>query len=226
MRRLFRWFFRALLALLIVAFIVAVAGILLADTLAREILVSRLRSRTGMEVKVSAVHVGLLSPTFSVEGLKLYNTSQFGGSLCLDLPEFYIEYDPAALRSRQLHLSLMRLTLMQFSVVWDKQGRMNFDTFKEKSRKSPSRKNQPDPFKFAGIDTLNVTLGELHLSNLASGRSEVIDFGRKNQILHHVKTGADLGPLGLGAALHAKASPSGDGGMDLNQLLDSLLQTP
>jgi uncharacterized protein involved in outer membrane biogenesis len=218
-----RWFFRAVLALAALALIVAVAGILLADTLAREILVSRLRSRTGMEVKISAVHVGLLSPTLSIEGFKLYNSADFGGSLCVDVPECHLEYDPAALRSRQLHLTLMRLNLAEFSVVWDKQGRMNFDTIKEKSKKASLLKKQPDRFKFAGVDILNVTLGKFRLSNLASGRTEVIDFGLKNQVLRNVKTEADLAPLGLGMALYGKVPASGAGGVDLSQLLESLL---
>jgi hypothetical protein len=55
----------------------AVAIILLLDTITKEIIVSRLRARTGMEAKISAVHVGLLSPTISIEGLKLYNTAGF-----------------------------------------------------------------------------------------------------------------------------------------------------
>jgi uncharacterized protein involved in outer membrane biogenesis len=223
MRRLLRWFFRAVLALAALALIVAVAGILLADTLAREFLVSRLRSRTGMEVKISAVHVGLLSPTISIDGFKLYNSADFGGSLCLDVPELHIEYDPAALRSRQLHLTLMRLNLADFSMVWDKQGRMNFDAIKEKSKNSSARKKQPDRFKFVGIDILNVTLGKFHLSHLVSGRTEVIDFGPKNQILRNVKTDADLAPLGLGAVLHDKFSASGAGGVNLSQWLESLL---
>jgi uncharacterized protein involved in outer membrane biogenesis len=224
MRRFLRWLCRIVLALVILAVIVAVAGILLADTIAREILISRLRSETGMEAKIRAVHVGLLSPTVSIEGIKLYNTAEFGGSVCLDLPELHIEYDAAALRSRQLHLTLLRLDLAELSVVLDKQGRMNFDTLREKSQKSSPQKKQAGSFKFTGIDTLNITrLGKFRRSDLASGREEVIDFGLKNQILRHVKTAADLAPLGLAAVLHGKVSASGGADLDLGALLKNLV---
>ena len=49
----------------------------------------------------------------SIEGLKLYNAPAFGGGICLEMPELHVEYDTAALRSRQLHLTLMRLDVEQ-----------------------------------------------------------------------------------------------------------------
>jgi uncharacterized protein involved in outer membrane biogenesis len=226
MRRLFRWVFRIVLGLIILAVVGVVAVILLLDTITKEILVSRLRSQTGMEVKISAVHVGLLSPTISIEGLKLYNTAEFGGSVCLDMPELHIEYDPSALRARQLHLTLLRLDLTEISVVLDKNGRNNFETLKQKSKETNRRKKSGDKLNFTGIDVVNITLGKFLVSNLASGRGEEIDFGIKNQILRDVKTEADLASLGLMTLSRGKVTSKGDAGMDLSQLFDSLLKAP
>ena len=117
MRRLFRWAFRLALVLLILTVLAVVSGILLADTLAREFLVSRIRHKTGMDVKIASVHVGLMSPTISIEGLKLYNRPEYGGSLCLDMPELHIDYDLSAIRSRRLHLTLVRLDLAELSIL-------------------------------------------------------------------------------------------------------------
>jgi uncharacterized protein involved in outer membrane biogenesis len=179
-----------------------------------------------MEVKISAVHVGLLSPTLSLEGLKLYNTAAFGGSVCLDMPELHIEYDPAALRSRQLHLTLLRLDLAEVSVVLDKKGRSNFETLKKKSKETTSHKKPAVKMKFTGIDVMNITLGKFRVSNLASGRGEEIDFGIKNQITRDVKPDADLASLGLTMFSRGKVTAKGDADLNLNQLLDSLLKTP
>jgi uncharacterized protein involved in outer membrane biogenesis len=217
MRRLFRWVFRIALGLVILAVVAAVAVILLLDTMTREMLVSRLRLATGMEVKIAAVHVGLLSPTISIEGLKLYNRPDFGGSLCLDVPELHIEYDPSALRARQLHLTLLRLEVAELSVAKDKLGRSNFEVWKQKARESARPRSAPRRLSFTGIDVLNVTLGKFRQSNLASGRGQEINFGHKNQILRNVKTAADLAPLGL---------PTQDAAAGLSQLMDSLLQMP
>jgi len=226
MRRLFRWAFRIALVLLVCAVLGVVAVLLLLDTLTKEVIVNRLRARTGMEVKVSSVHVGLLSPTLTIEGLKLYNAADFGGSVCLDVPELHVEYDPAAMRSRQLHLTLLRLDVKELSVTVDKTRKSNFDTFKRNSKQPDKPKWEWEKMKFTGIDVLNVTLGKFHISNLATGRAEEMDFGLKNQILRNVKTGADLSPLGLSALSRGRQTSSGNtnADLDLNQVLESLFK--
>lgn len=226
MRRRFRWVFRLALGLVILALVGGVAVLLLRDVIVKEILVRRLRAATGMEARISAVHVGLFSPTVSIEGFKLYNTADFGGAVCLDMPELRVEYDRSALRARQFHLTLLRLDLEELSVVQDKQGRKNFDPARKKKKESRKRQPAPEQWKFIGIDVLNASLGKFRVTNLASGRGEEIDFGVKNQMLRHVKDWADLAPLGLTTLSHGKASVLGDADVDLSQWLDSLLKEP
>jgi len=227
MRRLFRWVFRLVVALIILAVVAVAAAVVLLDTLTREFLVSRLRSKTGMEVNIRAVHVGLLSPTVSIEGLQLRNRPEFGGALCLDMPELHIEYDAAALRARRLHITLLRLDLLDLSLLQDKNGRSNFDPpGKAGNHDSSARKNSVGRLQFTGIDVLNVTLGKFRLLNMASGNGEEIDFGIKNKILRNVKSEKDLAPLGLATFAHGKATSTGDSGVDLDKVLDSFLDTP
>jgi uncharacterized protein involved in outer membrane biogenesis len=226
MRRLFRWAFRFVLGLVILGVVGLVAAILLADTIAKEVLVNRLRSRTGLEAKISAVHIGLLSPTLSVEGLKLYNRPEFGGSVCLDMPELHLEYSPSALRSGQFHLTLLRLELAEVSMVVDKSGRNNFERPKQKNKEASSHKRSSGKTKFTGIDVVNLTLGKLLVSNLATGHSEEIDFGIKNQITRDVKPNADLASLGLTMFSRGKVTSKGDADMDLSELVDIVIKAP
>jgi len=226
MRRLFRWAFRLVLFLIVLVVLGVVAGVLLLDTITREFLVSRVRAKTGMEVKISTLHVGLLSPTISLEGVKFYNTPEFGGTLCLDMPELHIEYDASALRARRLHLTLLRLDLAELLVLQDKTGRSNFDPRPRKTKVSVPRKSTSGKLDFIGIDVMNVTLGRFRLSNMATGRGEEINFGIKNQILRHVKSEKDLTPLGLATFSHGKATSTGDSEVDLGQVFDSILEGP
>ncbi len=221
MFRFARLFLRILLYLFIAAVVLVVAAILLLDTIMKEVFTGRLRAATGMDAKVSAVHVGLLSPTITIEGFKLYNTPDFGGAVCLDMPELHIEYDRAALSLGKLHLPLVRLDLADLMVVQDKQGRINFATLKKKDKESAARSSLASGFKFNGIDTLNLSLGKFHLANLASGRSEEVNFGIRHQIFHNVKSEADLSGLGLLLALRG-ASSSGKSDLDLGSLLKTL----
>ncbi len=242
MTRLLRWLFRIALGLLILVIIGATAAILLLDTVVREVLTSRMRAATGMEVKISSVHVGLLSPTMTIEGLKLYSTPAFGGSLCLDMPELHLEYDPAAVRSGMIHLPLVRLNIAQIDLVEDKQGRSNFDAIEKQGKQSSPQSNsvngftssgrdtlkQPNPqsnsvngFTFTGIDILNLSFGKLHVSNLRSGQEDEVDFDIKNQILHNVKSEADLTGVAVVLALRSSSS-AGHSRIDFNDLLKNL----
>ena len=216
-RRLIRWG----LYLFIVVVVLLVAAVLLLNTLARQLLESRLRARTGLDPRIGAVDIGLLSPTITIQNVKIYNNADFGGSLFLDLPELHVEYDPAALRSGKLHFRLVRLDLAELSLVEDKKGRMNTQHLDKKSKdaRSAQRQSPNAGLTFTGIDTLNLTLGRFHTLNMATGRAEDIDFGIKDQITHNVKTFADVptlnfllgtrsnnatnDPLGLGAILQS-----------------------
>ena len=109
MRRLFRW----ALYLFIVLAVLVVAGILLLNTIVKQVVESRLRSSTGMDVRIGQIDVGLLSPTLTIENLKIYNTADFGGSVFLDMPELHMEYDPHAIRAGQFHFKLVRLDLAE-----------------------------------------------------------------------------------------------------------------
>jgi hypothetical protein len=198
MRRLFRWAFRLALLLLVLTVLAVVAGILLMDTIAREALVSRIRKKTGMDVKISTVHIGLMSPTINIEGLKLYNRPEFGGSLCLDMPELHIDYDLSAFRARKLHLTLVRLDLAQLSILQTRDGRNNFDyTPPKKTKVAAKNVHVSGKFEFVEIDTLNVSFGKFRMSNTGTGSGMENTLNITNEILHHVKNMNDLAPLGI-----------------------------
>jgi uncharacterized protein involved in outer membrane biogenesis len=217
-RRLFRW----ALYLFIIFVVLVVAGILLLDTIAREIMQNRIRAETGMGVKIGKVSIGLLSPTVTIENFKLYNTAEFGGSQCLDVPEMHVEYDVQAARAGKLHLRLVRFNMAEVDVVQDKKGHTNFDQLQKRnpavlagksaanSKAAPS--NTRAPLEFTGIDTLNLTLQKAHFSTVEAPRKEqVINFGIKNQIFHNIKTEGDL--MGLATVISLRMGAL-NGGFD------------
>jgi uncharacterized protein involved in outer membrane biogenesis len=235
MTRPIRWLIRIALAIFILAVVAMVAGILLLDTFIRDLMISRMHAATGMEVRISKVHIGLRSPTITIEGLKFYNTAAFGGGLCLNMPELYMEYDRMAARSGSIHFPLVRLNLTEIDVVTDKKGRSNFDAIAKQSKALTSGTstnvstnayaatpaNATTGLKFTGIDILNLSLGKLHMSDLRSGQNEEVTFGITNQVFHNVKSEADV--TGVAVLLSMRASGSGQkSSFDLNQLLKTL----
>lgn len=121
MKFIFRWLFR----LLILTIVLVVALVLLKDVLIKALVEYRLRAQTGLDARIGRLEMGLLTPTLTIEDLKLYNPAEFGGSLFLDLPELRLEYDRPALAAGRLHLILLRMNLAVVHVVEDKSGQYN-----------------------------------------------------------------------------------------------------
>ena len=165
MKTLFRWAFRLLILLLVLL----IAGILLLNTVAREIFEYKLAQRTGLEVKIRSVDVGLLNPRLTVEGLVVYNRPEFGGSPLLDMPELHAEYDRSALWSQKVHFRLLRVNIAQISVIEDTNGRLNLRLAEKQIRQSAATDSTGSTsvqYQFKGIDTLNLTLGTGYFRSL------------------------------------------------------------
>lgn len=213
-----RFLLRLFLYLFIACVVLVVAGILLLDTIAREITQYRIRTETGMGCKIGKMTVGLLNPTVTIENFKLYNTAEFGASQCLDIPELHVEYDVNAARAGKLHLRLVRFNMAEVDILKDKKGRTNFDQLQKRNGSLiPAKPATPKPgtppprapFEFTGIDTLNLTLQKAHIANVDPPRQERnINFGIKNQIFHNIKTEADL--MGVATMVYLKMPSQGD----------------
>jgi hypothetical protein len=190
---LFRWAFR----LLILLIVLAVAAILLLNPVAREVAEYRLSRRTGLEVKIEKLDIGLINARITIENLVIYNSPEFGGSPMLDLPELHLEYDRDALWSRKIRCRLVRLNMTGGNVVEDKNGRINLEVLAQhlgQTGGGAGGSNRPGaPYQFAGIDVLNLTMGQVNLVSLRDAtrnRTVTIDF--HDRILTGIKSGKDL----------------------------------
>src|SRR5258707_12520217 len=117
MKFLFRWMFR----LLVLLIVLIVAGVLLLDTIVREIAEYRISNATGLEAKIGSVDVGILNPRVTVEHFVLYNSAPFGGSPLLHVPELHVEYVCPTLFSTKPHFRPIRLNLARLKTVNDVQ---------------------------------------------------------------------------------------------------------
>jgi uncharacterized protein involved in outer membrane biogenesis len=222
-KRLFRW----AIYLFIILVVLVVAGILLLDTIAREVTANRIRSETGMGVKIGKMSVGLLNPTVTIENFKLYNTAEFGGSQCVDIPELHIEYDAQAARAGKLHFKLVRFNMAEVDIIQDKKGRTNFDHLQKNPAVVVSKTNNTvttknGTFKFTGIDTLNLTLQKAHISTESPRQERDVNFGIKNQVFHNIKSESDL--LGVAAVVSLRVGSLNTTGSSLDGMLKQLLR--
>jgi len=199
MKFIFRWAFR----LFIVLVILAIAGILFLDPLAREFAEYQFKNRTGLEASIGRLHVGLLNPVLRIENLVVYNSAAFGGGPFIEMPELQVEYDRNALRAGKLHCQLVRFNLAQMNLVEDAKGRHNFELLQKQLNQTLASTNpvvkktaspkSPSKIDFVGIDTLNLTLGKLtYLRMKQPAKVDELKLNVNHQVFTNLKSGDDL----------------------------------
>lgn len=183
----FKWAFR--LALLIVALCVVL--LLSKDAIVKGLIEHEVRARTGLDARLDRVSAGVFSPVLHLDGLKIYNSAEFGGTLLLDAPEIHVEYDRRALSERRLRLRLVRLRISELNVVRNDAGRTNLLHL---DWKNPSRAlHQARDLPFPEIEVLNLSLGRVRLLDLEHPRrNREFRANLENQIFRNIKSPDDL----------------------------------
>lgn len=171
MKFLVRWAFRLLILVLVL-----VVGLLLAkNAILKSYAETQLRRQTGLEVRIRELDVGLFSPTVTIQGLRIFNAAEYGGSPFLDLPELHLEYNRLALGAGRLHLRLLRLDLAELNLVRNPAGHTNLTALiaaiqRHAASLPNAGRGTPTHPAFGGIDTLNLSLGKVTFTDLRPPR--------------------------------------------------------
>lgn len=187
----FRWAFR----LLLLAVVLAIGALLLKDNIARNLTEERIRRDTGFDTRIGKLEFSLFSPRVSLENVVMYNPAEFGGSVFLDIPDLHFEYDRKKLALGKLHLTFLRLTLDEFHIVENQQGRTNLLDVLHKVAPEILGSAAPsaDRYRFAGLDTLNLSLDEIRYTNLRfPKRNQALKLGIRNDLTHNLRSEQDL----------------------------------
>ena len=196
MKTFFRWIFRLCVALFFLAIVLIMVAVILKDTIAKSLTERNLRQNTGMDAKISKMEIGLATPVVSLEGLKLYNTDDFGGSTFLEMPELRVEYILDDVRTGKVRFKTVRLNLAEVHIVKNKSGKTNLEMMQKLSKKKSGEKDSGGGVPgvdFAGIDALYLTVGKIRITDESDPRNnDVIDVGVKDEVGRNLKTEADV----------------------------------
>ena len=198
------WFFRILWWLTFVVIVLVVIVLVNRDWIVKGLAEQQIRVATGIEPEIGDFSINVLDPKVTLGNLKLYNPAEFGGTLFLDVPDWHIEYDRAALRRRELHITLMRVNLRELDVVKNAAGATNLTSLINRMLPQSSRGGRSvaslNGYKFTGIDTLNLSIGMVKFVDLKDQRrNRMAAIGIQNQIYTNVVSSANL--PGLSAQL-------------------------
>lgn len=211
MKFLFRWAFR----LLILAIVLVIGLVLLADTLFREAAIKKIKAETGLEARIEKMRVSFFSPTVTIDNLILYNPAEFGGSPVVEIPDLHLEYDSKAFRSGEVHLRLLRLGVREIHVVENDQGQINVLGLVSGLKKMPSTRSpgsRGNGLKFDRVDFLNLSVGTVRYTNMRfPKRNSTTELGIRNEMIPNIRTPEDAAGVLLKVLVRAGITLYGDG---------------
>lgn len=191
------WFFKILWWLTFVVIFMVIVLLANRDAIVKQLAERQIRAATGLEPEIGDFSVSVLDPKVTLNNFRLYNPAEFGGTLFLDVPELHIEYDRAALRRHELHLTFMRVNLHEVDVVKNAAGVTNLMSFLDKMapRKSGGERTIAplNGYKFTGIDLLNLSVGAAKFVDLKDQhRNRLVVIGIQDQIFANVASSVIL----------------------------------
>lgn len=155
---------KVFMSIIVVLLILVVVAVFARDMFARAFFTNALRKITGLEVKTSAIRIGLSKSFVAIEGLEVSNPAGFPDKLMIQAPEIYVAYDLGAFFKQKVHLSEIRIDIAQLAVIQDKSMKLNVNSLALLLPK-PSGQKPPE----VKIDTLKLKIGKVVYKNYGLG---------------------------------------------------------
>jgi uncharacterized protein involved in outer membrane biogenesis len=214
MKFVFRWALRLVVLLLVALGLL----VIFKDALLRSVVERQIGAQTGMASHIGKFETGVSSGIVRIEDLRLFNTTQFGGSTFLHIPELYLQYDPVSASSGKLGFKVVRLNLAELNVVRNAAGELNIDLGPLQKKLTGGANGERKgvtgkPFEFGGIGVLTLTLGKVRYTDLkAPANNREQDLEIRDEVFKNIKSEDDLyGVMLLLMARHGMNFGGADG---------------
>ena len=196
MRFLFRWAFRLLILLLVVA----IGLFLTKDALAKWWIVSEFREQ-GMDAKIGQLEIGFpLNSTVSATDITIYNLPKYGGAPMLKIDDLFIDCDFSELmnvrRKLKPHFRQVRIGITEFNLVETTGGSRNLISVPDAVAESSAHLALDESPLYFTIGNLNFSWERLKFTNLAdAGKSRDVNINIDGYTVQDVEKLSDLRPL-------------------------------
>ena len=188
-------FLRRLITVAAVLLVLALIAVLCRDPFLKLAAQQAIHKSTGMKVEIAKFKTGLRHPAVAMQGFKIYNYSEFGGSVLIDVPDLLVEFDQKLAAQGKLRFKQLRLHLAELNVIRDAAGRWNLEKIeREMTERNAARTNRSEPkLEFAGIDELHLTIGRVTFRDLQKpSKSKDILVDIRDERVTGLKTEEDL----------------------------------
>jgi len=126
---------------------------------------------TGLQLKMKGLNVGLTRNIIDIEGLKIFNPTDFVEKVMVDMPEVYINYDPVSIMRGDPHLKKLRIYLNELMVVKNAEGKLNLHALKvvKASKRDDTQQEKTAPARHLRIDDLRLRIGKAVYKDYSKG---------------------------------------------------------
>ncbi|MEI8348915.1 MAG: AsmA family protein [Candidatus Omnitrophota bacterium] len=133
---------------------------------------------TGLKLNIGSLHASIFKSVADIKNIQLFNPSGFPDRIMVDMPEIYVSYDLPAIIKGKIHLREVRLSLKEFVVIKNAQGKSNLDVFKQpaQAQKEDESKSQKTPGKAPEIkiDTLTLNIAKVIYKDYSKGSVPIV----------------------------------------------------
>ena len=199
MRFLFRWTFR----LLILILVLAIGLFLTKDALTKWWIVSEFREQ-GMDVQIGQLEIGFpLNSSIAANKITVFNLPEYGGSAMLKIDDLYIDCDFSELmnfrRKLKPHFRQIRIRIKEFNLVETNQGSRNLISLPDAIAKTTAQLALDDSPLYFTVGNLNFSWSNLSFTSISPNGSTTgsnkMTVNIENHISQDLKTLKDLRPL-------------------------------
>ena len=165
---------RKLIFALAVVLVIVIVG---KNAIAKAAISTGVRAMTGLNLRIDKMSVKLLGSSVGINGLRLHNPAGFSEKMMIDVPEIYVDYDPAALVAGRVHLEEVRLEIKEFLVIKNEKGALNINALKpvqeaEKTKGQPPAPKEPAQAKkpmSLKVDRMRLRVGRVVYKDYTQG---------------------------------------------------------
>jgi uncharacterized protein involved in outer membrane biogenesis len=165
--------FLVILAVLLIMFGVILAGLyMFRDSLLKVAVERGMEHVTGLDMTVGSLKTDIKNTNIAMSNLLMHNPKDFKDRIMVDMPHIYADYNLRALIDSDLHIYDMKIEIKEFSVVKNKDGKLNLDYLKPIQDMADQAKAKAKPQADAPdfrIDKLELKIGRVYYKDYSSG---------------------------------------------------------
>lgn len=153
------------------------------DFIAKQVIIKQVKQKTGLNLSIDKVRVGLLNTSIDLENLKIENPEGFSNKKMAKIPLLFVDYDLLSLLKNRIHLKNLKFHLEEVLIESNQAGIFNIEAIKPSGTKKGKKiieefklgsrnRKEKGSHKNLKIDKMHLIINRIIYSQISSGREK------------------------------------------------------